>query len=415
VTRIMSSTAGVAFFLVYLVLVDTRVLADTNSAALLGASVNDLQAAPNQADLVVPGTIGRLGTAAKSGLRSNDLGTYSKALDALPTGKGPQLRGAREVAIYAQVSPSVVLILNGNTLGSGTLLDSTGLIVTNWHVVARASTVGVIFKPAAEGAPLSKAQVVQGRVIRFDQVTDLALVQVPFIPPQAHPSRLAAATGLQVGDDVHAIGHPTGEAWTYTRGIVSQIRRDYKWNTEEQLQHRADVVQTQTPINPGNSGGPLLNNDGDIVGVNSFKGEGEGLNFAVSSNAVSALLNAQTSRTALAVPAVAKTSAAAKCGPKLVKKWRMTDPPGEATSFDANCTGVVDMIIEYPDDKSQPAAVLLDTKHKGKVDTILFYKDRNSEHPDYALYDTTGAGKPDLIGYFHNNEDEPYRVEKYSP
>jgi S1-C subfamily serine protease len=308
-----------------------------------------------------------------------------------------------------------VLILNGNTLGSGTLLDATGLIVTNWHVVARANTVGVIFKPAAEGAPLSKAQVVQGRVIRFDQVTDLALVQVPFIPPQAHPARLAAATGLQVGDDVHAIGHPTGEAWTYTRGIVSQIRRDYKWNTEEHLQHRADVVQTQTPINPGNSGGPLLNNDGEIVGVNSFKGEGEGLNFAVSSNAVSALLNAQTSRNALAVPAVAKASAAAKCGPKLVKKWRMTDPPGDAASYDSNCTGVVDMILEFPDDRSQPAALLLDTKHKGKIDSILFYKDRKSEHPDYALYDTTGAGKPDLIGYFHNNEDEPYRIEKYSP
>jgi hypothetical protein len=56
---------------------------------------------------------------------------------------------------------------------------------------------------------------------------------------------------------------------------------------------------------------------------------------------------------------------------------------------------------------------MLDTQHKGKVDTMIFSKDR--EHPDYALYDTTGAGKPDLIGYFHNNENEPYRIEKYSP
>jgi len=416
VTRTMSWTASLALFFVSLALVDTLVLADSNTAVLFGASLSDLQAAPNQDGLVVPAGNGRAGSLTNAAQAQNgELQRYSKALDALPVGHGPHLRGAREVAIYAQVSPSVVLILNGDTLGSGTLLDSTGLIVTNWHVVARANTVGVIFKPAVEGAPLSKAQVVTGRVIRYDQVTDLALVQVPLIPPQAHPAHLAAATGLQVGDDVHAIGHPTGEAWTYTRGIVSQIRRDYKWNTEEHLQHRADVVQTQTPINPGNSGGPLLNNDGEIVGVNSFKGEGEGLNFAVSSTAVSALLSAQNSRTALAVPTMAKSTAASKCEPKLGKKWRMTDPPGAAASYDSNCTGYVDMIIEFPDDQSQPVAVLLDTKHKAKVDTILFYKDRNSEHPDYALYDTTGAGKPDLIGYFHNNEDQPYRVEKYSP
>jgi len=396
-------------------LVDSRALADSNAAVLFGASLSDLQAAPNQDSLVVPG-IGRGGALTTAVQAQNgELQGYAKALDALPMGNGPHLRGAREVAIYAQVSPSVVLILNGDTLGSGTLLDSTGLIVTNWHVVARANTVGVIFKPAVEGAPLSKAQVVTGRVIRYDQVTDLALVQVPLIPPQAHPAHLAAATGLQVGDDVHAIGHPTGEAWTYTRGIVSQIRRDYKWNTEEHLQHRADVVQTQTPINPGNSGGPLLNNDGEIVGVNSFKGEGEGLNFAVSSTAVSALLNAQGSRTALAMPTVAKNTAASKCEPKVAKKWQMTDPPRAAASYDSKCTGFVDMIIEFPDDQSQPVVVLLDTKHKGKVDTILFYKDRNSDHPDYALYDTTGTGTPDLIGYFHNNEDQPYRVEKYSP
>lgn len=412
--RLGNRIAIVASCLVLFALGFAPVLADVNSSAAVGTPVADLQAGPNQGDSAVAAASGVLGVSARAGkAQASDLGRYSKALDALPTGGGPKLRGAREVAIYAQVSPSVVLILNGDTLGSGTLLDSSGLIVTNWHVVARATTVGVIFKPVSEGTELSKSQVVQGRVIRFDQVTDLALVQVPFIPTQAHPARLAAATGLQVGDDVHAIGHPTGEAWTYTRGIVSQIRRDYRWNTEEKLQHRADVVQTQTPINPGNSGGPLLNNDGEIVGVNSFKGEGEGLNFAVSSNAVSAIMDASTSRAALAVPVAAKASVAAKCEMKIVKEWRTTDPAGSGTSFDSNCTGVVDMIVKLPDDPNEPAVVMLDTKHTGKVDAIIFSKDR--KHPDYALYDTTGSGKPDLIGYFHNNESEPYKVEKYVP
>jgi S1-C subfamily serine protease len=389
-------------------------LADTDSAKLVGSSINALQTAPNSPDITVPTGNGKAAAvAANFRADESDFAGYSKALDALPSGGAPQLRGAREVAIYSQVSPAVVLILNGDTLGSGTLLDSSGLIVTNWHVVARANTVGVIFKPATEGAQLSKAQVVTGKVIRVDQVADLALVEVASVPPQAHPARLAASIGLQVGDDVHAIGHPTGEAWTYTRGIVSQIRKDYKWTTEEHLRHEADVVQTQTPINPGNSGGPLLNNDGDIVGVNSFKGEGEGLNFAVSASAIRTILDAHANRTAQAMPVPVKTRATSTCEPKLIKKWRMTDPVGDAASYDSICTGAVDMRVELPDDPTQPGRVLLDTKHKGKIDTILISKDR--KHPDFALYDTTGSGKPDLIGYFKNNENEPYRVEKYSP
>jgi S1-C subfamily serine protease len=81
-----------------------------------------------------------------------------------------------------------------------------------------------------------------------------------------------------VGTKPGGIGHPNGENWTYTKGIVSSVRPDYEW-----LTHRATVIQTQTPINPGNSGGPLLSDDGKIVGVNSFGDKGaEGLNFAIA-------------------------------------------------------------------------------------------------------------------------------------
>ena len=94
----------------------------------------------------------------------------------------------------------------------------------------------------------------------------------------------------EVGSDVHAIGQPGSLSWTYTKGYVSQIRNNYKWNYEK-TQHEASIIQTQTPISPGNSGGPLISSDGELLGVNSFKAQGENLNFAVTSLEVINFLN----------------------------------------------------------------------------------------------------------------------------
>jgi S1-C subfamily serine protease len=335
---------------------------------------------------------------------------YWNGLRNLSTGGSPHLRGAREVAIYAQVSPSVVLVLNGDSLGSGTLIAESGLIVTNYHVVQGAKSVGIIFKPVVEGERPTKAQVVAGVVLRVDQISDLALVQAQEVPSQARPAHLASISTLQVGDDVHAIGHPTGEAWTYTRGIVSQIRRNYDWHTEDNLRHHADVVQTQTPINPGNSGGPLLNNDGAIIGVNSFKGEGEGLNFAVSADAVQTLLAAKSDRVAGSIHAKAATSG---CEPQVLKTWRISDPPATDALVDLDCDGGGDLIVQTPDDESQPVYLLIDSKNKGSIDIVMVCPKRDG-YPTFALYDTTGSGKPNLIGYFHNHEFKPYKVEPYT-
>ena len=122
-------------------------------------------------------------------------------------------------------------------------------------------------------------------------MADLALIEVTEIPSRREAAGdRRTSSAVQVGSDVHAIGHPTGESWTYTRGIVSQIRRDYEWRAERQIVHKATVIQTQTPINPGNSGGPLLDDNLEVIGINSFDGEGEGLNFAVSAEDVKAFL-----------------------------------------------------------------------------------------------------------------------------
>jgi hypothetical protein len=108
---------------------------------------------------------------------------------------------------------------------------------------------------------------------------------------------LGTAAALNIGQDVHAIGHPQGEVWTYTRGIISQVRANYEWKTEEGITHRANIIQTQTPINPGNSGGPLLDENARVVGINSFRHRsGEGLNYAVSVDTINEFLSRTGSR-----------------------------------------------------------------------------------------------------------------------
>jgi hypothetical protein len=134
--------------------------------------------------------------------------------------------------------------------------------------------VGILFKPQTEGTKPTEAEFEVAEVIKIDPLTDLALLQLATSPSAIRPIALGSESDIQVGADVHAIGHPTGEAWTYTKGFISQYRKNYEWKTAEQS-HRAAVIQTQTPINPGNSGGPLISDDAKLVGVNAFKATGE--------------------------------------------------------------------------------------------------------------------------------------------
>jgi S1-C subfamily serine protease len=203
-------------------------------------------------------------------------------------------RNARDIAVYRDAAPAVVLVVVKDGLGSGSLLEDQ-TILTNWHVVKGYHQVNVIFKPADPFKTPSKGDLVAVQVIKTDPVRDLALLRPKALPSRAiKPIRVAAQDNIEVGADVRAIGHPTGEIWTYTTGIVSQIRPDYEWSGgDKDVKHHATVLQTQTPINPGNSGGPLLEDGGQLVGVNAFRTTGaEGLNFAISARDIRAFLAA---------------------------------------------------------------------------------------------------------------------------
>jgi S1-C subfamily serine protease len=314
-------------------------------------------------------------------------------------------RGRKEVTLYRKAAPSVVLVITSDDgLGSGSYIGSN-LIITNWHVVKDFAEVNVFFKPSQDG---SKAGVVRAAVLKVDPVRDLALLKVAVVPEFVSPLKLGSNAAIQVGADVHAIGHPTGETWTYTKGIVSQIRENYEWQAEGPPLHRATVVQTQTPINPGNSGGPLLGDSGQIIGMNSFiKPGAQGLAYAVSVDDISAFLKSPSQQ----IPSPKVTDRL--CEQKKLYEGRDQENTGVLIRFDTNCDAKSDATLFIPDDKSKPAEALLDSNFDGKTDIMVEDRDRDGQW-DISFHDVDFDGLADLVGSHPDGKLAASRYEKYA-
>ena len=158
--------------------------------------------------------------------------------------------------------------------GSGVIIDSNGLVLTNAHVVERVDQVSITL---ADGA------ICEGQVLVTDSITDLALVKIQDkINSKFAP--LGDSEKLEVGDWAIALGTPYGLEKTVTLGIISSLHRDI--NSLGFSDKRLDLIQTDAAINPGNSGGPLINSNGEVIGINTLvrSGPGAGLGFAIPIN-----------------------------------------------------------------------------------------------------------------------------------
>src|SRR5262249_34321800 len=170
-------------------------------------------------------------------------------------------------------------------LGSGFVIDKTGHIVTNYHVIQGARKVEVSF---------SNNESVKASVVGADPSTDLALLQVKANSRALTPLTLGNSDLVKVGDSVVAIGNPLGFDRTVTAGIVSALQRQITAPNQFSIDH---VIQTDAPINHGNSDGPLLDAQGDVIGVTSqiatagTGAEGNvGIGFAIPSNSVKSVV-----------------------------------------------------------------------------------------------------------------------------
>jgi 2-alkenal reductase len=203
------------------------------------------------------------------------------------------------VELYNRVSPGVVSIQVysqvGAGIGSGFVVDKEGHIVTNYHVVDGAEEVEVHFTSGLK---------VYGDVIGEDLDSDLAVIKVDVDPSELSPLTLGDSNQLRVGQTVIAIGNPFGLSGTMTTGIVSARGRtleSIRQTEAGRFFEAGDLIQTDATINPGNSGGPLLNLNGEVIGINraiqtggiSLSGTSNtGIGFAVSSNILKTVLPA---------------------------------------------------------------------------------------------------------------------------
>lgn len=179
------------------------------------------------------------------------------------------------------------------------MISHDGKILTNWHVTSPDEYAVVIFRPGKNKSydDLTESDYWTAKVVHDSQEKDLALLQLVENGSglAAPPSGLDFITleepdKLEVGQDVFAIGHPVGLHWTYTEGVISQIRPRYSW-TMGGTHFLATVIQTQTFISYGSSGGPLINRNGKLVGIisNSLVGRA-GFNFAIAVHELKAFL-----------------------------------------------------------------------------------------------------------------------------
>ncbi|WP_242040292.1 MULTISPECIES: HhoA/HhoB/HtrA family serine endopeptidase [unclassified Desertifilum] len=158
--------------------------------------------------------------------------------------------------------------------GSGFIINRNGTLITNAHVVNRADRVTVTLKDGRQ---------FQGQVLGTDDITDLALVQIQGAGGDLPAASLGDSEQVQVGDWAIAVGNPLGLDNTVTLGIISTLNRS---SSEVGVpDKRLDFIQTDAAINPGNSGGPLLNEQGEVIGINTaIRANAMGIGFAIPIN-----------------------------------------------------------------------------------------------------------------------------------
>jgi putative serine protease PepD len=266
-----------------------RLFAPLLLAALVGASLATIAAVLLGAGSTA-GSTSTAGTVKATPASSSSGGTRREV--SAPSGSSKALTATQ---LYKQDSTGVVAIkavtAEGEDEGTGVVLNEQGLILTNDHVIKGATSLSV-------DASGSTKKTTSATLVGEEANQDLALIKVDPAGLELKPLTLASSSSVQVGDTVYAIGTPYGLEETFTKGIVSALSREIAAPDGAKI---AGAIQTDAALNPGNSGGPLLDEQGEVIGVNSqiasdaAQTEGSqpgstGVGFAIASNTVASVV-----------------------------------------------------------------------------------------------------------------------------
>ena len=358
--------------------------------------------------------------------------TEAEAGRIIKKGKRKKYKGVA-TNIYKNNAKAVVYIGNRkeNGMGTGSIINKDGQIITNWHVVGNAKKVYIWLLPKNLEKISDERELLQepnflGTVINRNKRKDLALIKVEGLPKDIKIIKFGKTKNLPVGSTVYAIGHPSGEAWTFSSGMVTQIRQNYKWNYENSS-HSANVIQHEVPTNPGNSGGPLLNEKGLMVGVNSFvRVNSQLINFSVAIEEVEEFLKEEIKEDKpdyikkKKKPSwiTKKCKKKSKYLQKKCEKKQLTTPGDglkktfpDAVAKDTNNNGVDD--IWYIDDNKNGKldTAFLDLNEDGIIEAIMLDENEN-KYFEILSVDTDLNGSPDLL-YIDRDEDGKDDVMAY--
>lgn len=173
---------------------------------------------------------------------------------------------ARSALVYQAIRPSIVLIETeraeaaepeeGHGLGTGVVINADGAVLTSLHVVSDATTIKLTFADGTEAT---------GQVMATQPENDIAVLASSQLPEILVPATLGNPDAMNIGDEAYVVGHPLGLYGSMSTGVISGFDRTFRPpNSDQRLR---GLIQIDAAVNPGNSGGPLLNRDGQVVGI----------------------------------------------------------------------------------------------------------------------------------------------------
>ena len=319
-------------------------------------------------------------------------------------------RNAGKENFYTKYAKSTVYIQTDSGRGSGVVINDSGFILTNSHVINGAKEIYVVFKPA-KGIQAPISAIHEARIIKEDRMVDLALIEPIYPPNNVYPLPIANDDSIDeniVSEAAHCIGHPNGLTWTYTKGIISSVRKNYEWPdysdkflnsyselTKEEIEaeleksyiHFADVIQTDCSINPGNSGGPLITDKGTLIGINTMTmADLDLISFAIASTEINRFLSSDEVYEPMTMTHIIQL----RENPRLIQEIdENNDGIIERQFWDVNVNGVQDL-------------VLIDTDQDGVFD--LAFEDKNENNIIDSQIEWSNTSDEQIV-YFDVDED----------